>query len=45
MNFGHRCLISTILVTGFGITQFAVEGFEADDIIATLATRAETRRF
>jgi DNA polymerase-1 len=28
------------LVTGFGISQFAVEGFEADDIIATLATRA-----
>jgi len=28
------------LVSGFGITQFSVEGFEADDIIATLATRA-----
>jgi DNA polymerase-1 len=33
------------LVTGFGITQFAVEGFEADDIIATLATRAERDGF
>ena len=30
------------LVKGFGITQFSVEGFEADDIIATLATRAAT---
>ena len=30
------------LVRGFGITQFSVEGFEADDIIATLATRAAT---
>ena len=29
------------LVKGFGITQFSVEGFEADDIIATLASRAE----
>jgi DNA polymerase-1 len=33
------------LVAGFGITQFAVEGFEADDIIATLATRAERDGF
>jgi len=33
------------LVTGFGITQFAVDGFEADDIIATLATRAESDGF
>ena len=33
------------LVRGFGITQFAVEGFEADDIIATLATRAERDGF
>ena len=33
------------LVKGFGITQFAVEGFEADDIIATLASRAETDGF
>jgi len=33
------------LVSGFGITQFAVEGFEADDIIATLATRAERDGF
>jgi DNA polymerase-1 len=33
------------LVSGFGITQFAVEGFEADDIIATLATRAASEEF
>jgi DNA polymerase-1 len=33
------------LVKGFGITQFSVEGFEADDIIATLATRAATDGF
>ena len=33
------------LVRGFGITQFAVEGFEADDIIATLASRAEVDGF
>jgi DNA polymerase-1 len=33
------------LVSGFGITQFSVEGFEADDIIATLATRAEREGF
>jgi DNA polymerase-1 len=33
------------LVKGFGITQFSVEGFEADDIIATLATRAESEGF
>ena len=33
------------LVTGFGITQFALEGYEADDIIATLATRAERDGF
>ena len=33
------------LVKGFGITQFSVEGFEADDIIATLATRAEREGF
>ena len=33
------------LVAGFGIRQFAVEGFEADDIIATLATRAATDGF
>ncbi len=33
------------LVKGFGITQFSVEGFEADDIIATLATRAEADGF
>lgn len=33
------------LVKGFGITAFSVEGFEADDIIATLATRAEKDGF
>lgn len=33
------------LVSGFGITQFSVEGFEADDIIATLATRAASDGF
>lgn len=29
------------LVTGFGITQFALEGYEADDIIATITKAAE----
>jgi DNA polymerase-1 len=29
------------LVKGFGITQFAIEGFEADDIIATITKQAE----
>ena len=29
------------LVTAFGITTFEVEGFEADDIIATIARQAE----
>jgi DNA polymerase-1 len=29
------------LVKGFGISQFEVEGFEADDIIATITKRAE----
>jgi DNA polymerase-1 len=29
------------LVKGFGINQFEVEGFEADDIIATITKRAE----
>ncbi|CAB4762006.1 unannotated protein [freshwater metagenome] len=33
------------LVHGFGIRHFAVEGFEADDIIATLAKRAEGEGF
>jgi DNA polymerase-1 len=33
------------LVQGFGIRHFAVEGFEADDIIATLAKRAEAEGF
>lgn len=30
------------LVTGFGITQFEIEGYEADDIIATITKRAES---
>jgi DNA polymerase-1 len=29
------------LVKGFGISQFALEGFEADDLIATITKRAE----
>jgi DNA polymerase-1 len=29
------------LVKGFGISQFEIEGFEADDIIATITKRAE----
>jgi len=29
------------LVEGFGITQFELEGYEADDIIATIAKKAE----
>lgn len=29
------------LVAAFGISQFEIEGFEADDIIATIAKRAE----
>ncbi len=29
------------LVKGFGISQFELEGFEADDIIATITKRAE----
>jgi DNA polymerase I len=29
------------LVKGFGISQFALEGFEADDVIATIAKQAE----
>ena len=33
------------LVHSFGIRHFAVEGFEADDIIATLAKRAESDGF
>jgi DNA polymerase-1 len=33
------------LVHGFGIKHFAVEGYEADDIIATLAKRAEADGF
>ena len=33
------------LVKGFGISQFSLEGFEADDIIATLATRAVAEDF
>jgi DNA polymerase-1 len=30
------------LVSGFGISQFEREGYEADDILATLATHAES---
>ena len=30
------------LVTAFGITQFEVEGFEADDVLATIAKRAQS---
>ncbi len=33
------------LITAFGIRYFAVEGFEADDIIATFAKRAEVEDF
>ena len=29
------------LVQGFGITQFSLEGYEADDLIATITKRAE----
>lgn len=29
------------LVTGFGIKQFAIDGYEADDLIATITKRAE----
>lgn len=30
------------LVAGFGITQFELEGYEADDILATITKRAES---
>jgi DNA polymerase-1 len=33
------------LITGFGIKYFALEGYEADDIIATLAKAAEKEGF
>ncbi len=33
------------LVTALGIKQFAIEGFEADDILATLSTRAVAEGF
>jgi DNA polymerase I len=33
------------LITGFGIKYFALEGYEADDIIATLAKSAEKAGF
>ena len=36
MSFLHE------LVKGFGINQFEIEGFEADDIIATITKRAES---
>ena len=35
MSFLHE------LVSAFGITQFEVEGYEADDVIATITKRAE----
>ena len=33
------------LVKGFGINQFSLEGYEADDLIATIAKRAESDGF
>jgi DNA polymerase-1 len=33
------------LVTGFGIKQFSIDGYEADDIIATLTKQAEVENF
>ena len=33
------------LITGFGVKYFAIEGFEADDLIATLAKSAEKQGF
>ncbi len=33
------------LITGFGIKYFAIEGYEADDLIATLAKSAERKGF
>ena len=33
------------LVTGFGITQFSLEGYEADDLIATITKQAERDGF
>jgi DNA polymerase-1 len=33
------------LITGFGIKYFAIEGYEADDLIATLAKSAEREGF
>jgi DNA polymerase-1 len=36
MSFLHE------LVKGFGINQFEIEGYEADDIIATITKRAES---
>ena len=33
------------LITGFGIKYFAIEGYEADDLIATLARSAERQGF
>ena len=33
------------LLDAMGVKRFAVEGFEADDVIATLATQAEARGF
>ena len=33
------------LITGFGVKYFAIEGYEADDLIATLAKSAEKQGF
>lgn len=40
-EFRSQMLYLHELVTAFGITTFEVEGFEADDIIATIAKQAE----
>jgi DNA polymerase-1 len=39
MSFLHQ------LVSAFGISQFELQGYEADDILATLATKAEKDGF
>ena len=40
-EFRSQMSFLTELVTGFGIQQFAIEGYEADDLIATITKRAE----
>ena len=40
-EFGSQMSYLHELVTAFGITTFEVEGFEADDIIATISKQAE----